>query len=112
MHIIYAGVYGCSVNDITVGTVRSGGQIQGKPEWNVTVTNNCVCPQRLIKLACTGFRAVVEIDPSIFKREGADKCLLIQGNNLAGSASASIKFSYAWDPPFTFFVSEAVTVMC
>ena len=109
---MHAGVYGCTLNDFTIGTVRSGRQIQGKPEWDVTVINNCACPQKLIKLACKGFQAAESINPSILSKEAGDKCLLIAGNSLAGSASTSVKFSYAWDPPFTFFPSEAITIAC
>ncbi|KAK8523453.1 hypothetical protein V6N13_113399 [Hibiscus sabdariffa] len=99
----------CSLNDIVVGTVRTGKEIQGKAEWKVTITNNCKCSQHALKLACKGFQSVEAVDPSIFEKQG-DNCLVIQGNALKGFASAS--FSYAWDPPFFMFPSSSVVDPC
>ncbi|GMI89276.1 hypothetical protein like AT4G32090 [Hibiscus trionum] len=99
----------CSLNDIVVGNVRTGNEIQGKAEWKVTITNNCKCSQHELKLACKGFQSVETVDPSIFEQQG-DDCLVIQGNALNGFASVS--FTYAWDPPFFMFPSSSVVDDC
>ncbi|KAK9266380.1 hypothetical protein L1049_021641 [Liquidambar formosana] len=98
----------CSFNDIGVGQVRSERLIQGKPEWNVTVTNNCSCFQVLITLACKGFQSVEYVEPSILFKQG-DICMLNKGHRLDGHAS--IAFSYAWDPPFLLMPVNS-TVIC
>jgi len=104
-----AGLCDCSLNNINIGTVRSGREISGQPEWNVTVTNNCRCAQSQIKLSCMGFQTVESVDPSIFVKNG-DTCLLINGNSL--EASASVHFSYAWDPPFLLLPVGSVIHGC
>lgn len=96
-----AGLSGnnCSLDDINIGTVRSGMEVKGKPEWNVTVINNCGCAQKAIKLSCKGFQTVEPLDPStLLKSKQGDTCLLINGSSLEGFDS--VRFSYAWDPPF------------
>ncbi|GMI89281.1 hypothetical protein like AT4G32090 [Hibiscus trionum] len=99
----------CSLEDIVIGTVRTGAEIQGKPEWKVTVTNNCKCAQHELRVTCQGFQTAETVDPSVFEQQG-DKCLVNQGNALNGFASVS--FSYAWDPPFIMFPSSSVVDDC
>lgn len=96
-----AGLSGnnCSINDINIGTVRSGREIEGKPEWNVTVINNCGCSQKSINLSCKGFQTAEPVDPlTLLKSKQGDTCILINGSSLDGFQS--VRFSYAWDPPF------------
>ncbi|KAL0016433.1 hypothetical protein SO802_003502 [Lithocarpus litseifolius] len=109
LSLVSKGFCACSLDNININTIRSGREIQGKPEWNVTVINNCNCPQKLIKLTCKGFQTLENVDPSILSKVG-DKCLLIGGNQLGGSAS--VKFSYAWDPAYIFWPSESTIVGC
>ncbi|KAI4351415.1 hypothetical protein L6164_005784 [Bauhinia variegata] len=99
----------CSLSKINIGTERSGREIEGKPEWNVSVINNCVCAQSQIKLSCQGFQTTETVDPSILSMEG-DNCILINGNPL--QASASVHFSYAWDPPFLLLPIHSVIGDC
>ncbi|RDX98064.1 hypothetical protein CR513_19064, partial [Mucuna pruriens] len=96
----------CNLNNIIVGTTRSGREINGVPEWNVVVTNNCSCTQSQIRFACNGFRTVESVSPSILSVQG-DTCLLINGNPLKGFATVS--FSYAWDPAFVFLAKTSHT---
>ncbi|KAG6761634.1 hypothetical protein POTOM_034862 [Populus tomentosa] len=107
--LLARGSCDCSLNNINIGTVRSGKEISGQAEWNVTVVNNCQCAQSQIQLSCTGFQTVENIDPSILSRQG-DACLLINGSSL--EASASVNFSYAWDPPFLLLPLGSVIHGC
>lgn len=75
----------------------TGVQIQGKPEYKVTVTNDCICSQSELELQCTGFQSLEGIDPAVLRIDG-DKCLLNNGVPLHGSES--ITFKYAWDTKF------------
>ncbi|EXB80734.1 hypothetical protein L484_008514 [Morus notabilis] len=89
----------CSLDDINIGTVRTGREIKEKPEWNVTVINNCGCAQKAIELSCKGFQTAEPLDPStLLQSKQGDTCLLINGSSLEGFDS--VRFSYAWDPPF------------
>jgi len=97
--INFAGSSYCNLNNINIAATRSGRTILGKSEWNVVVTNNCNCAQSQIKLQCQGFQTTEIVSQSILSIQG-DTCLLINGNPLKGSASVS--FSYAWDPPYFF----------
>ncbi|KAI4346319.1 hypothetical protein L6164_007228 [Bauhinia variegata] len=99
----------CSLSKINIGTERSGREIQGKPEWNVTVINNCSCAQSQIQLSCKGFQTAEAIDPSVLSMEG-DTCTLIDGNPL--QPLASVHFSYAWDPPFLLLPVHSVIADC
>lgn len=92
-----------------MGTVRTGKEIQNLPEWNVTVTNNCKCSQRQLKLACKGFQTVETVDSNIFAKQG-DDCLLINGDAFKGFQAVS--FAYAWDPPFVMFPSYSDVEAC
>ncbi|KAJ6409881.1 hypothetical protein OIU84_009380 [Salix udensis] len=107
--LVTRGLCDCSLDKINIGTVRSGREISGQAEWNVTVVNNCQCPQSQIQLSCTGFQTVENIDPSILSKQG-DTCLLINGSSLL--ASASVDFSYAWDPPFLLLPLASVIHGC
>lgn len=103
------GSHGCSVRDIVVGTIRSGREIDGVPEWNVVVNNHCNCTQSHIKFACIGFQTKEPVDPAIlFVRYNT--CLLIRGSPLA--PFGTVKFSYAWDPPFLLRPSSTVVGPC
>ncbi|KAI9124498.1 hypothetical protein K1719_004420 [Acacia pycnantha] len=103
--IIIHGSSECSLNNINIGTVRSGREVEGKPEWKVTVVNNCSCSQSQIQLSCKGFQSSESVDPSVFAKKG-DSCSLINGHPLKGFSSVS--FSYAWDPPFLLLPSSSI----
>lgn len=101
MWCYYIAAYGeCGVKDLVIGTVRSGRQIQGKPEWNVQIVNKCNCSQSNILLRCQGFQTVEPVDPAIFSKHG-DECSVNKGFPIA--SQNEVTFSYAWDPPFFLF---------
>ncbi|GAV60549.1 hypothetical protein CFOL_v3_04079, partial [Cephalotus follicularis] len=108
MCIFFVG-HCCSLNDITIGTVRTGQEVRGVPEWRVTVYNTCHCTIKQVKLRCQGFKSAEAVDPKILLPQG-DLCLV--NNGLPLTASSSVSFSYAWDPPFVMFPSFFVTVNC
>ncbi|MCE5166750.1 hypothetical protein HAX54_025736 [Datura stramonium] len=105
--LLSKGVGGCDLNNITIGTIRSGKEIKGKPEWNVIVVNNCDCPMQKMLLSCNGFQTTEAVDPSIFKPEGDNTCSIKNGNSIP--PKDTVKFSYAWDPPFLLRPTSVVT---
>ncbi|KAM1527864.1 hypothetical protein ACFXTI_016984 [Malus domestica] len=83
------GFCACSLDNLNIGTYRSGREVGGKPERNVVVTNNCNCARNHIVLSCQGFQTLEPVDPAILEKRG-DECVLIRGDSLAAGA---------WDPP-------------
>ncbi|XP_020229145.1 uncharacterized protein LOC109810163 [Cajanus cajan] len=107
--VVIRGSSYCSLNNINIGTTRSGRIIDGKPEWNVVLINNCSCVQSHIRLACKGFRSVENVNSSILSIQG-DSCLLINGYPLKGFDT--VRFSYAWDPPFLLMPTSSRIYRC
>nr|XP_004248681.1 protein TAPETUM DETERMINANT 1-like [Solanum lycopersicum] len=107
--LLTKGVCSCGLNNITVGTIRSGVEIKGKPEWNVVVMNNCDCPMQKMVLSCNDFQTTEPVDPTIFKPLGNNECSVNNGNVIP--AKNTVNFSYAWDPPF-FLRPTFVTTSC
>ncbi|CAL0324920.1 unnamed protein product [Lupinus luteus] len=95
--LISQGYGFCSYKDLTVNVEKSGAQIKGKPEWVVTITNNCTCVQMDVQLNCKGFKTVEQIDPSILSVSG-DVCLVVNNGNPI--YKDPIIFKYAWDKKF------------
>ncbi|KAF3323613.1 hypothetical protein FCM35_KLT12344 [Carex littledalei] len=89
----------CSYRDILVTESRTGSFIQGKPQYQVVIRNNCVCAQSGIQLDCTGFTSFEEIKASILRRAG-NMCILIQGGTL--NRGDWVQFKYAADRQFGF----------
>nr|XP_004488710.1 uncharacterized protein LOC101488567 [Cicer arietinum] len=108
--LLIKGFNGCSLNDFTIGTTRSGKEIGNMPEWNVVVINNCNCTQSHITLSCVGFKTLEPVDPSILSVTDNNSCLLIKGNPLPGHGT--VKFSYVWYPPFIMRPTSSSTGPC
>ncbi|XP_055808408.1 protein TAPETUM DETERMINANT 1-like [Solanum dulcamara] len=108
--LLSKGVCSCDLNNITIGTIRSGREIMGKPEWNVVVVNNCDnCTMQKMLLSCNGFQTTEPVDPTIFKPVGNNTCSVNNGNSIP--PKYTVKFSYAWDPPF-FLRQTSVNTSC
>ncbi|XP_058745768.1 uncharacterized protein LOC131618594 [Vicia villosa] len=107
--VIKGSSIGCSLNNITIGTTRSGREINNTPEWNVVVTNNCNCIQSQLTLTCTGFKTLQPVDPSILSVTNG-VCLLINGKPLP--PFGSVKFSYVWYPPFVMWPKSSTIGSC
>ncbi|CAL0324933.1 unnamed protein product [Lupinus luteus] len=88
----------CSLKDLYVKTSKTGVTIQGKPEWLVTVTNNCQCGQTQVILNCRGYKTVEPVDPNILTYSGTDYCLINNGKPIY---KQPITFKYAWDTAFS-----------
>ncbi|KAH7524616.1 hypothetical protein FEM48_Zijuj06G0138200 [Ziziphus jujuba var. spinosa] len=83
--------------------------VQDKPEWKVTIKNDCDCSQKLVTLECTGFETVEPVDPSIMSFSGS-VCLLINGQPFLNSDP--ISFNYAWDADVTSFNPISSVINC
>ncbi|KAM3309346.1 TPD1 protein 1A [Capsicum chacoense] len=96
--LLNKGTSGCDLNNITVGTIRSGDEINGMPQWNVVVVNNCDCPMQNMFVSCYDFQTTEPVDPTIFKPIGNNTCSINNGSSIR--PKDTVRFSYAWDPPF------------
>ncbi|KAE9610466.1 hypothetical protein Lal_00006219 [Lupinus albus] len=88
----------CSLEDLSVKQSETGIKIQGKPEWSVTVTNNCECGQSQVILNCRGYKTVEPVDPNILTYSGTDYCLINYGKPIN---KQPVSFKYAWDQAFS-----------
>ncbi|XP_010437955.1 PREDICTED: uncharacterized protein LOC104721624 [Camelina sativa] len=103
------GLCRCTFGLIRIGTVRTGREIAGQPEWKVTVTNTCNCLQKQVTLSCEGFAPAKPVKPWLLKPQG-NTCLLIIGAALPAGATA--QFAYAGQPYIFRPVGSTVDPSC
>ncbi|XP_008791998.1 uncharacterized protein LOC103708719 [Phoenix dactylifera] len=97
------------VRDITVNLARTGGVVEGQPEYEVTVSNNCECAQSKVFVKCYGLSSVLPVDPQAIKPVDGERCIVGGGRPIAGGGR--IKFKYAWMTPQDFPVVSS-QVLC
>ncbi|XP_010244925.1 PREDICTED: TPD1 protein homolog 1A-like [Nelumbo nucifera] len=95
--ILGKGCCHCDINSIVISQHQTEHVVNGKPEFEVEVKNNCICTQENVRFSCVGFSSIEEVDPSIFRKEG-NTCLLNNGEYFYGFTT--IQFKYAWDTHF------------
>ena len=78
------------------------------PVFEVEVKNTCRCALTNVFLHSEGFASAMNVDPKLFRREGADY-LVNDGKGIP--SSVSVKFQYAWDHAFRMTPS-AFQVSC
>ncbi|TKY51868.1 hypothetical protein E2542_SST23387 [Spatholobus suberectus] len=89
----------CTLRNLDVHQDSIGKPFQGYYEYAVSIFNRCpeLCVQRNVKLNCTGFQTLENLDPSILKVSG-DVCLV--KNGLSITSDAAVNFRYAWRHQF------------
>jgi len=92
----------CYPWDIVTSQKRTGVKIQGKPEWNVTITNKCPCPVKNVVLSCREFQSIEPINPSILSVQG-DLCLVNAGQPIYND---TIQFKYSRDTIVLLFTKS------
>ncbi|PIN24417.1 hypothetical protein CDL12_02871 [Handroanthus impetiginosus] len=92
----------CEIKDLKINQKPTGKNVNNKPEWTATISNNCICTQMNVQLSCKGFQTEEPVDPSLLSKSG-DLCLINNGLPIYGFRS--ISFVYAWDAPFAFKTS-------
>ncbi|EOX99058.1 hypothetical protein QUC31_014836 [Theobroma cacao] len=97
LSLVGQGYCQCSLGNISVSQTKTGTTVQNKPEWQVTISNNCACTQSELKLNCNGFQTVEEVDSSVMTQTGGE-CLINNGQPVAPFSNLS--FKYAWDTSF------------
>ncbi|KAL1359703.1 hypothetical protein HN51_005042 [Arachis hypogaea] len=94
----------CQLSDLRIEQKPTGVKVQGKQEWQVSITANCPCTFSNVILNCSGFQTVEPVDPSILRVQGQNG-LLANGN--AVSRSNPVTFRYARDTSFSFKLVNA-----
>ncbi|WOL12624.1 hypothetical protein Cni_G21391 [Canna indica] len=90
----------CSLSDITIHQTKTGGIVEGKPEYEVLVSNNCKCLQSKVVLRCYGLSSVEPVNRRAIRPLDEEKCIVGDGRPL--SRGTPIKFKYAWMTPQDF----------
>ncbi|KAG0461415.1 hypothetical protein HPP92_021712 [Vanilla planifolia] len=90
----------CGISDIAIHQARTGGIVEGKPEYEVLVSNHCHCPQSQVVVRCYGLSSVEEVDPLSIRPVDGELCLLGGGRPIA--PGVPVRFKYAWMTPQDF----------
>ncbi|KAL9246046.1 hypothetical protein vseg_019629 [Gypsophila vaccaria] len=85
--------YKCGVSNIKVTTKRTGNTIEGQPEYQVMITNNCPCAQSKVYLRCLGFSTVQPVSARLLQIKG-DSCLVNSGRPIKPGKPVSFKYSF------------------
>lgn len=101
----YAAFGACRLYDIVISQSKTGKIVEGKPEYQVKVSNNCACPQSQVTVKCFGLSSVEPVDPNAIKILDEERCIV--NNGKAVSKSLPVKFKYAWMNPQDFPVISA-----
>ncbi|KAJ4824981.1 hypothetical protein Tsubulata_014355 [Turnera subulata] len=79
---------------------RTGKVVANKSQWEVTISNNCVCTQFDIYLACNGFHSVEKYIPQVLFQLRDGRCL-VNGYGIV-NGHQNFTFTYSWDQEFPF----------
>ncbi|CAA7396296.1 unnamed protein product [Spirodela intermedia] len=90
----------CRLESIGVKQEKTGAVVEGKPEYEVTVRNGCLCPQSRVVVRCYGLSSLRAVDPRAIRPVGETDCLVNGGRPIVGGAA--VKFRYAWTTPQDF----------
>ncbi|KAI0513573.1 TPD1 protein homolog 1-like [Dendrobium catenatum] len=90
----------CRSSDIVVHQTRTGRIVEGKPEYEVNLSNLCHCQQSRVVVRCYGLSSVEAVDPRSIKPLDEERCLVGGGRPIA--PGALVRFKYAWLTPQDF----------
>ncbi|PKA56916.1 hypothetical protein AXF42_Ash002219 [Apostasia shenzhenica] len=100
LYMIGARSSPCRISDIAVHQARTGGIVEGKPEYEVLVSNHCHCPQSQVIVRCYGLSSVERVDPRSIRPLDGERCVIGGGYPIA--PGAPVRFRYAWMTPQDF----------
>lgn len=90
----------CTVSDIAIRQTRTGRIVEGKPEYEVLVSNNCECLQSSVFLRCYGLSSVEPLNNRAIRPVDGERCIV--GNGRAIYKGTPVRFKYAWMTPQDF----------
>ncbi|KAJ9175140.1 hypothetical protein P3X46_013721 [Hevea brasiliensis] len=84
-------------------------QAKVQKKWPVTITINCICTRKDIKLDCKGFQVVNIVNPPYLGNQNDDCIVTYNGGVLP--AKAQLAFTYVSNSPFGFRIIST-TIAC
>ncbi|KAJ8504996.1 hypothetical protein OPV22_005882 [Ensete ventricosum] len=100
----------CRPSDITISQTRTGSIVEGKPEYEVMVSNNCKCLQSQVLLQCYGLSSVEPVNRHAIRSVDEERCIVGDGRPI--SRRTPVKFKYAWMTPQDFPVISTQIQNC
>ncbi|BAT13263.1 uncharacterized protein [Oryza sativa Japonica Group] len=95
----------CDPSDITIATVKTGRVVGGLPEFQVTIGNECSCPEGDVVLSCLD-GVPAGIDRSKIHAAGSDGlCLVNDGLQIV--KGSPVVFTYAASAPISLAFNAA-----
>ncbi|RWW65526.1 hypothetical protein BHE74_00027157 [Ensete ventricosum] len=102
MNALHAGLAEpCSSSDIAVRQTRTGGTVEGKPEYEVLVTNTCECSQSRVLLQCYGLSSVEPVNRRAIRPVDEELCIVGGGRPITKGAPISIDLAVTSSRPQT-----------
>ncbi|ONK77859.1 uncharacterized protein A4U43_C02F11530 [Asparagus officinalis] len=111
LHHVFWTAFGepCKPSEIIVNQSKTGRVIEQKPEFQVTVTNKCSCPQFNVVVKCFGLSSIEPVDSNVIKKIDDVRCVLNNGKPIA--PGLNVEFKYAWATPQDFPVGSCRTLV-
>jgi hypothetical protein len=95
----------CQLSDIKVTAVKTGKVVEGQPQYQVTIDNQCICPQHDIRVRCLGLPSVELVDTTKIVAVDSELCLVAGGTLVFHETP--IVFTYSSNTPQSFTVVSA-----
>ncbi|THU46078.1 hypothetical protein C4D60_Mb09t01160 [Musa balbisiana] len=96
----------CGVSDIAIRQRKTGATVEGKPEYQVLVSNECRCPQSKVVLRCYGLSSVEAVNRRAIRAVDEERCIVADGRPV--TKGTPVKFKYAWMTPQDFPVVSSL----
>ncbi|EAY80404.1 hypothetical protein EE612_054302 [Oryza sativa] len=95
----------CDPSDITIATVKTGRVVGGLPEFQVTIGNECSCPEGDVVVSCLD-GVPAGVDRSKIHTAGSDGlCLVNDGLQIV--KGSPVVFTYATSAPISLAFDNA-----
>uniref|UniRef100_A0A0D9XQF7 LGC1 n=1 Tax=Leersia perrieri TaxID=77586 RepID=A0A0D9XQF7_9ORYZ len=88
----------CDPSDIHITTDKTGKVVGGKPEYQVTISNECSCPEGDVVVSCLD-GVPSGVDPSKIHVAGKDSGLCLVNNGLQIVKGSPVVFTYVASQP-------------
>ncbi|XP_004980511.1 protein TAPETUM DETERMINANT 1 [Setaria italica] len=90
----------CKLSDLHISVVKTGKEVQGQPEYQVTIDNQCSCAQAIVTVHCDGLPSVEPVDEGKIRTEDGGVCLVNDGLPIAKGSPVVFTFAGKTAPDF------------